>query len=44
MDHASFIFGSWILTMVSVGLYSFFTVRRGKRLAQQASYEEMPWT
>jgi hypothetical protein len=44
MDHASFIFGSWILTMASVTAYSIFTIRRGKRLTQHATRDEMPWT
>jgi heme exporter protein CcmD len=44
MDHASFIFGSWIITAVSVGAYAFWVLRRGRELAQHATREEMPWT
>ncbi len=44
MEHASFIFGSWIITAVSVGAYAIWVLRRGRELAKQATREEMPWT
>lgn len=44
MEHASFIFGSWGITAVSVGAYAIWVLRRGRELAKQATREEMPWT
>ena len=44
MEHASFIFGSWGLTAVSVGAYALWVIRRGRELAKHATSEEMPWT
>ena len=44
MEHASFIFGSWGITAVSVGAYAVWVLRRGRELAKQATREEMPWT
>lgn len=44
MEHASFIFGSWGITAVSIGAYAVWVLRRGRELAKQATREEMPWT
>ncbi len=44
MEHASFIIGSWAITVVAVGAYVVWTVRRGRALARRATKEEMPWT
>ena len=44
MDHASFIIGSWLLTLVSVAGYCAWVVRRGRDLARNATKDEMPWT
>ena len=44
MEHASFIIGSWVLTFVSIGVYAFYVIRRGRELSRNATPEEMPWT
>ena len=44
MEHASFIFGSWGITAVSVGAYALWVIRSGRELAKHATREEMPWT
>ena len=44
MEHASFIFGSWGITAVSVGAYALWVIRRGRELVKHATSEEMPWT
>jgi heme exporter protein CcmD len=44
MEHASFIFGSWAITAVAVGVYALWVIRRGRELAKHATREEMPWT
>lgn len=44
MDHAGFIIGSWVLTMLAVGGYAGFVIRRGRALSKHATHEEMPWT
>ena len=44
MEHASFIFGSWGITAVSIGAYALCVIRRGRELAKHATREEMPWT
>ena len=44
MEHASFIFGSWGITAVSIGAYAIWVLRRGRELAKHATHEEMPWT
>jgi heme exporter protein CcmD len=44
MKHASFIFGSWGITAVSVVVYAVWVIRRGRELAKHATREEMPWT
>jgi heme exporter protein CcmD len=44
MEHASFIFGSWGITAISVGAYVIWVLRRGRELAKHATHEEMPWT
>jgi len=44
MEHASFIFGSWVITAVAIGAYAVWVLRRGRELAKHATREEMPWT
>ena len=44
MEHASFIFGSWGITAVSIGAYALWVICRGRELAKHATREEMPWT
>ena len=44
MEHASVIFGSWVITAVAVGVYALWEIRRGRELAKHATREEMPWT
>lgn len=44
MDHATFILGSWVLTVATVVGYAWWIVRRGRDLARNATDEEMPWT
>ena len=44
MEHASFIFGSWVITAGALGVYALWVIRRGRELAQHATREEMPWT
>ncbi len=44
MEHVSFIFGSWVITAVAVGVYALWVIRRGRELAKHATREEMPWT
>jgi hypothetical protein len=44
VDHASFIFGSWIGTAVAVITYAVWVLRRGRALSEHASTEEKPWT
>jgi hypothetical protein len=44
MDDAGFVLGSWIITVVSVAAYAVWVVRRGRKLAEHATSEDMPWT
>jgi hypothetical protein len=44
MDDAGFIIGSYVITFASIGLFSWFTVRRGRRLSEQVPPEEQYWT
>ncbi len=44
MDDAGFILGSWIITVVAVGAYAVWVLRRGRNLAEHATSEDMPWT
>ncbi|MFM8794897.1 MAG: heme exporter protein CcmD [Acidimicrobiales bacterium] len=44
MEHATFIIGSWVITVAAVVSYALWVVRRGRTLAQRATHEEMPWT
>ncbi|CAN5460856.1 hypothetical protein BH23ACT3_BH23ACT3_14650 [soil metagenome] len=44
MDDAGFIIGSYVLTFVSIGLFAWVTVRRGRRLAEHVPPEEQYWT
>jgi hypothetical protein len=43
MDDAGFIIGSYLLTFVTVGIFSWRTLRRGRRLAEQVPDEEQYW-
>ncbi len=44
MDDAGFIIGSWVITAVSVAAYAVWVMRRGRKLAEHATDEDMPWT
>jgi heme exporter protein CcmD len=44
MEHASFIVGSYVITFASIGVYVWWFLRRGKKLAQNVNSEDMPWT
>lgn len=44
MEHATFVIGSWVLTVASVVAYAAWVVRRGRSLSRHAGPEEMPWT
>jgi hypothetical protein len=44
MEDAGFIIGSWVITAASIIAYAVFVIRRGKKLAENATREEMPWT
>lgn len=44
MKDAGFIFGSYIATFASIGLYALWTVRRGRRLAEQTPPDQQYWT
>ncbi len=44
MEDAGFIIGSWVLTAAAVISYAVWMIRRGKKLAEHATREEMPWT
>lgn len=44
MEHATFVIGSWVLTIAAVVAYATWVVRRGRALARHATSVEMPWT
>lgn len=44
MEDAGFILGSWIITAVGVATYAVWVIRRGRKLAEHATTEDMPWT
>ena len=44
MDNAGFIIGSYVVTFASIGAYVWWALRRGKKLAETATAEDMPWT
>lgn len=44
MEHATFIVGSWVLTLASIALYARWIVARGKDMARDTAPEELPWT
>ncbi|MSO31305.1 MAG: heme exporter protein CcmD [Ilumatobacteraceae bacterium] len=43
MDHASFIIGSYVLTIFSVAAYAISIVRRGRKLGAITSDDDKPW-
>ncbi len=44
MKHAGEIFGSYGVTLGAIGAYSWWMLRRGRRLAAQVRDEDRPWT
>lgn len=44
MDDAGFIIGSYVLTFGTIALSAWWTVRRGRRLAEQVPADEQYWT
>lgn len=44
MEHATFVLGSWLLTVFSIAAYAAFILRRARALSKNATTEEMPWT
>lgn len=44
MEDAGFIFGSYVVTFASIAVYVRWMMRRAKKLAQNATPEELPWT
>ena len=43
MDHASFIIGSYVLTIISVAAYAISILRRGRKLGAITSDDDKPW-
>jgi hypothetical protein len=43
VDDIGFILTSWIITLGSMSLLAFMTVRRARRLAEQIPDEAKPW-
>ncbi|MEI6629237.1 MAG: heme exporter protein CcmD [Actinomycetota bacterium] len=43
MDHASFIIGSYVLTIISVAAYAISILRRGRKLGAITSEDDKPW-
>ena len=44
MAHQGFIVASYAITFGAVIGYALFVVRRGRKLAEHAKNEDMPWT
>ena len=44
MDDAGFIFLTYGITLVSVGLYAAYVLRRARRVGRNVQDEELPWT
>lgn len=44
MEHASFIIGSWVLTVAAVATYVVWMVRRGRDLSRGKDRADLPWT
>lgn len=43
MDDIGFILASWVLTLGSIGVLAFITLRRAKRLGRQIPDDLKPW-
>lgn len=44
MDDIGFISASYVVTLLAVGLYALFVLRRARRDAQNVPPTERPWT
>ena len=44
MEDAGFIFGSYIVTFTAIAVYVKWMLGRAKKLSQNASREDLPWT
>jgi heme exporter protein CcmD len=44
MEDAGFIFLSYGITLVSIGLYAAYVLRKARRLGRSVRDEELPWT
>ena len=43
MDDIGFILASWVITLGSIGILAFATVRRARKLSQQIPDDDKPW-
>lgn len=44
MVNAQFVVGSYVVTFVGIGLYSWRMLARARRMARQVPPEDRPWT
>ncbi|MFM1752912.1 MAG: hypothetical protein RL119_1874 [Actinomycetota bacterium] len=44
MDDIGFISASYVVTLLAVGLYALFVIRRARRLSRDVPPEERPWS
>lgn len=44
MDDIGFIFASYVVTFIGVGVYALFVLRRSRRNAKDVPPQERPWT
>ncbi|MEY4400328.1 MAG: hypothetical protein RL072_193 [Actinomycetota bacterium] len=43
MDDIGFILASWVITLGTIGLLAFVTVRRARKLSGQIPDDDKPW-
>ena len=44
IEHAGYIYGSYVLTFAVVGAYAWRTIRQGRKLADQVDDADKYWT